>query len=570
MDEPLVVDVPVLVPARMVNEFAYCRRLFFLEWVDRRFTDNTDTVDGRYQHRRVDQAGGRVPEPDDDTGLVEGLNVARQVELSSPELGLIGRVDLLESADGAAVPVDYKRGSPPATGNRAWEPERVQLCVIALLLRANGYRCDEGVLYFVEAKQRVPVVFDDDLVARTNTFLDELRAVAAQDLPPPPLVDSPKCPRCSLVGICLPDETNHLLDRTPRPPRRLRPGDDEGRPLYVRQAGSQVVLDGGRLKVVVPPPRRGGQPVGRAETLASLRLIDVSQLCLYGNVQVSTQAMRALFERQVPVLYLSYGGWLQGVATGPPAKHVDLRRRQVVTMGAGGLIPARSMIEGKIRNCRTLLRRNGRPAPSAVVASLAELAADAAGVESAASLLGVEGAAARAYFGAFPTMLADDRSLPGKPFAFEGRNRRPPTDPVNCLLSFVYALLLKDLVATCVGVSLDPYIGVFHRPRFGRPALALDLAEEFRPLIGDSVVVNLINNGEVKGSDFTTRAGGVSLTDDGRKAVLSAYERRIEVEVTHPIFGYTITYRRVLEVQARLLASHLLGELPRYTPFTTR
>lgn len=167
-------------------------------------------------------------------------------------------------------------------------------------------------------------------------------------------------------------------------------------------------------------------------------------------------------------------------------------------------------------------------------------------------------------------MLGDDRSLPGKPFAFEGRNRRPPTDPVNCLLSFVYTLLVKDLVATCVGVGLDPYIGVFHRPRFGRPALALDLAEEFRPLIADSVVVNLINNGEVKGSDFTMRAGGVSLTDDGRKAVLSAYERRIEVEVTHPVFGYTITYRRVLEVQARLLASYLLGELPRYTPFTTR
>lgn len=420
MDEPLAVDVPELVPARMVNEFAYCRRLFFLEWVDRRFTDNTDTVDGRYQHRRVDQAGGRVPEPDDDTGLVEGLTVARQVELSSPELGLIGRVDLLESPEGMAVPVDYKRGSAPATGNRAWEPERVQLCVIALLLRANGYRCDEGVLYFVEAKLRVPVVFDDGLVARTEALLDELRAVAAQDLAPPPLVDSPKCPRCSLVGICLPDETNHLLDLTPRPPRRLRPGDDEGRPLYVREAGSQVVLDGGRLKVVVPAPRRGGQPVGRAETLASLRLIDVSQLCLFGNAQVSSQAMRALFERQVPVLYLSFGGWLQGVATGPPAKHVELRRRQVIVTGAGGLNPGRSMIEGKIKNCRTLLRRNGRPAPPAVVASLAELAAKAAEVSSAASLLGIEGAAARAYFGAFPTMLGDDPVAPREALRLRG------------------------------------------------------------------------------------------------------------------------------------------------------
>ena len=568
--EGLAVDVPDLVPARMVNEFSYCRRLFFLEWVERRFRDNTDTVDGRYQHRRVDQPGGLAPLAHEETGLVEGLKAARQVQLSSERLGLVGRVDLLESADDVAVPVDYKRGSPPDTGDRAWEPERVQLCVIALLLRDNGYRCDEGVLYFVEAKQRITGVFEDALVARTLVLLADLRAVAAGDLPPPPLVDSPKCPRCSLVGICLPDETNALLARTERKPRRLRPGDDEGRPLYVREAGSQVVLDGGRLKVVVPPQRRNGAPVGRSEVRASLRLIDVSQVCLFGNVQLSSQAMRALFEREVPVLFLSYGGWLQGVATGPPAKHVELRRRQVIAMGHGGLVPARFMIEGKIRNCRTFLRRNGRPAPDGAVDSLGELARKAADAGSAASLLGIDGAAARLYFQALPTMLRDDRSLPGLPFNFEGRNRRPPTDPVNCLLSYVYALLVKDLVATCVGVGLDPYIGVYHRPRFGRPALALDLAEEFRPLLGDSVVVNLINNGEVRTSDFVLRAGGVSLTDAGRKAVLSAYERRIDVEVTHPVFGYTITYRRVLETQARILAGHLIGELPTYTPFTTR
>lgn len=564
-------EVPDLVPARMVNEFAYCKRLFFLEWVERRFRDNRDTVDGRYQHRRVDQPAGAAPLPDQDSGLVDGLRAARQVQLSSVELGLVGRVDLLESEDGAAVPIDYKRGTVPATSDRSWEPERVQLCVIALLLRASGYRCDHGVLYFVESRQRIKVMFDDALVEQTRALLSELRSVAAADAAPLPLVDSPKCPRCSLVSICLPDETNTLLKRSARPPRRLTPSNDEGRPLYVRQAGAQVTLDGGRLKVLAPSGESGAPDRRSFEVSASIRLIDVSQVCLFGNVQVTTQALRALFEQETPTLFMSYGGWLQGVASPPMAKHVELRRRQIIAMAQWkGLVPARSMVEGKVRNARTLLRRNGRPAPERIVASLADLARSAAEAPSMPSLLGIEGTAARLYFQAFTSMLRPELSLPGEAFSFDGRNRRPPTDAVNCLLSYLYALLVKDLVATCIGVGLDPYIGVYHRIRFGRPALALDLAEEFRPLIGDSVVVNVINNGEVKPADFVVRAGGVGLTDDGRRAVLQAYERRLDVEVTHPVFGYKITYRRVLEVQARILGAHLLGELPGYTPMVTR
>ena len=155
-------------------------------------------------------------------------------------------------------------------------------------------------------------------------------------------------------------------------------------------------------------------------------------------------------------------------------------------------------------------------------------------------------------------------------FDFNGRNRRPPRDPINCLLSYVYALLTKDLTAVAIAVGFDPYLGVFHRPRFGRPALSLDLAEEFRPLVAESVVINVVNNGEIAERDFLVRAGGVSLTQDGRRSVLSAYERRLDTEVTHPTYGYRITYRRVFEVQARVLAAHLLGEIPGYTPFMTR
>lgn len=552
---PGVAGVPDLVPARMVNEYAYCPRLFHIEWVQARFADNVETVEGSHHHRAVDVERGRAPLPDEDGEVTE----ARPLLLSSDRLGLVARVDVVEGGvDGAVRPVDTKRGHPPDVPEGAWEPERVQVCAQGLLLREHGYRCDEGVLYFADARRRVIVPFDDALVARTLALVEELRGVAACGEAPPPLVDSPKCPRCSLVGICLPDEVNLLAQRAAAPPRRLVPRDRAARPLYVTEQGARLGTRDGRLEV-----RQG------REVVASLRLRDVSQLCLFGNVQVSTQLLRRLFAEDVVTCWFSFGGRFEGVAHGLPAKHVDLRRRQVATAATGALPIARRIVAGKIRNSRTLLRRNARRDVTATLDSLRDLVAAAGEVDTVASLLGVEGAAARLYFQALPAMLKD-ADLPGVPFAFDGRNRRPPRDPVNCLLSYLYALLVKDLTVTAYAVGFDPYLGVYHAPRFGRPALALDLAEEFRPLVAESVAVNLVNNGEVRASHFVVRAGGVALTADGRRAVIRGYERRLDTEVRHPLFGYTVTYRRLFEVQARLLAAHVLGEVPAYEPFTTR
>ena len=548
-------DVPYLVPARMLNEFTYCKRLFFLEWVNAQFADNHDTVEGRWKHRVVDKPGGAAPLPDEGE-----VKLARSVMLSSTELGLVAKLDLLAGApDGTVVPVDTKRGSAPEIPERSWEPDRVQVCVQGLLLREAGYACNHGVLYYAESKERVVVEFSDELIERTLSLLAELRDTARSSVPPPPLVDSPKCPRCSLVGICLPDEVNTLADRASMPPRRLIPKDDAPQPLYVTEQGTWLSKDKGRITVTK-----------RKEPVASVRLLDVSQVNLYGNIQVSSQLLRELFARDIPVCWFSYGGWFSGMGTGLPGKNVELRRRQVVTAAQGGLDIAQAVIRGKIRNSRTLLRRNSRDRNDRILDQLKELAQKVDTVDSASSLLGVEGAAARIYFGAFPTMLRSEKQLPGEPFSFEGRNRRPPLDPVNCLLSYVYGLLTKELTVALLVVGFDPYLGFYHRPRFGRPALALDLAEEFRPIIAESVVVNLINNGEVSASDFVVRAGGVALTQSGRKAVLGAYERRLLHELTHPVFEYKITYRRVLEVQARLLAAYLLGEVPSYTPVMTR
>jgi len=550
-----VSEMPDLVPARMVNEFAYCKRLFFLERTDAQFADNADTIEGRWHHRAVDEPGGSAPLPGDGE-----VKVARSLMLSSAKLGLVAKIDLLEGTpDGSVVPVDTKRGSPPEIPERAWEPERVQLCVQGLLLREHGYRSDHGVLWFAEARQRVVVDFDDALVARTLELLDELRSVATKSTPPPPLVDSRKCPRCSLVGICLPDEVNTLAERSHAPPRRLMPRDDAPKPLYVTEQGAYVSKDKGRIDITK-----------KGERLASVRAIDVSQLCLYGNVQVSTQLLRDLFAREVPVCWFSYGGWFSGLGTGLPGRNVELRRRQTVVAAQGGLEIARRIVNGKILNSRTLMRRNARERSGVLLDQLKRLAGQALTAPSISSLLGVEGTAARLYFNAFNTMLREDKRLPGGLFSFEGRRRRPPPDAVNCLLGYVYGLLVKELTVTAHAVGFDPYQGFYHRPRFGRPALALDLAEEFRPLIAESVVVNLINNGEVTPGDFLVRAGGVSLTQSGRKTVLAAYERRMATELRHPIFGYRASYRRILEIQCRLLAAHLLRETPEYLPVTTR
>ena len=185
-------------------------------------------------------------------------------------------------------------------------------------------------------------------------------------------------------------------------------------------------------------------------------------------------------------------------------------------------------------------------------------------------LLGVEGNAAARYFGSFGKMISRDTEREQVGFDFSRRNRRPPTDPVNALLSFAYSLLVRTWTVTLSSVGFDPYRGYYHQPRYGRPALALDMMEPFRPLIADSSVIQAINNAEVKPTDFVSAAGSVALSADGRKRFIATFERRMSHEVTHPAFGYKLSYRRLLELQARLLSRHLLGELDEYPNFVTR
>jgi CRISPR-associated protein Cas1 len=328
----------------MLNEFTYCERLGYLEWVDGEWADNFETREGSFDHRNVDKPDRKKVEGpesrDEDQMGRQGDDAihARSIMLSAPGEGLVAKLDLLEMDGDAATPVDYKRGKVPDVPEGAYEPERVQLCAQGLILRENGFSCTAGVIYYVGSRRRVNVEFDDALVARTRELVNAFRCTAEAGVIPPPLVDSPKCPRCSLVGICLPDEVNLLrelregepqgaesgsqpiahssqpIPHGSRPiPRRLLPARDDALPLYVQEQGAMVGKSGDRLTVS-----------RKSEQLASMRLIDVSQVCLFGNSMITAPAMKELASRGVPICHFSYGGWFYAITAGLAHKNVEL------------------------------------------------------------------------------------------------------------------------------------------------------------------------------------------------------------------------------------------------------
>ncbi len=616
---PLVGDPPALVPARMVNEALYCERLMYLEWAQGEFADNEFTVEGRWAHRRADVASGALPEPaeksdterepgdsahasprrkarrrrsDDDGDAADAEDsdsampfTVRSLWLSSERLGATAKIDVVEGDGGVLTPIEYKRGEAPDVVEGAYLPERAQVALQVMLLRDHGHRSDGGAIWFARSRRRVPIVVDAALEGTVIEAIARIRALVTNPVLPPPLVASPKCSGCSLAGICLPDEIVLLARSTsdsatgaadsaarsveeeePQAEldapalRRLVPARDDRLPLYVQEQGARVSLDGEELVA----RGRFGDPVRG-------RLPNTSQVCLFGNVQISTQAMRALIERDIPVCFFTMGGWYLGRTIGHESKNVELRVAQyrAASEPLTALRVARRMVVTKIRNSRTMLRRNHRDPPAVALGQLEQLARKSSEAESIESLLGFEGSAARVYFSHFGAMLKGDPAMPGA-FDFDGRNRRPPRDRVNALLSFAYALLTKDTALTLTTVGLDPLLGFYHQPRFGRPALALDMTEEMRPIIADSVVLAAVNTGIVSATDFVDSGTAVAIAPHARRRFILAYERRMDQLITHPEFGYRISYRRVLEVQARLLSRMLLGEIAEPPSFRTR
>jgi CRISP-associated protein Cas1 len=590
------------------------------------FVESADTLRGGAIHQRVDSGSGALPtakkktktekktqdEPattgDAATKESKAQNTeletihSRSVQMGSERLGVVAKMDLVESkadkedllAALEVCPVDYKAGAPKEgeEANDLWDTDKMQLGLQALILRDNGYTCNEGVIYYRATKQRVRLPITSELESWILQNISEAKRVTTGPIPAP-LVHSPKCVRCSLAPVCLPDETRMLAQTAiaveetgeegktvegsvplaGEPPRRLIAARDDTRALYLNTPGYRVGCKDEVLQVK-----------DKDRVVEEVRMRDVSHVALFGNIQISTQAIQSLCEQEIPVTYFSMGGWFYGITRGHGMKNVFLRMEQfrLARDERTCLSLARQFVHGKIRNHRTLLMRNHLEPPEPIIAKLKRAAEDALNAASIEELLGIEGAAASQYFQEFSGMVKVEDDLPGLEmprkddkqfgfnFNFSNRNRRPPTDPVNAMLSLAYSMLAKDCTLAALAVGFDPYLGFYHQPRFGRPAFGLDLMEEFRPLIAESTVLSCINNRVVTENDFVRAGQAVNLTAPGRKRFFQTYEQRMTSLITHPLFDYKVSYRRALELQARLLAKTLTGEIVEYIPLMTR
>jgi CRISP-associated protein Cas1 len=546
-------------PVRRLQNYAYCSRLFYFQWVEDLFVENGDTVSGSAQHRQVDKPSS-LPEDPKELELPEGARL-RSLQLESAALGLVGKIDVVEGTSEGLEIIDHKKGSARRDENGVRvvkEYDAVQVAAYALLLREAGHTITGGSVYYAADRRRVSVPLTDALFQTVYRMLDEAKAVALSGKCPPPLRNDSRCLHCSAYPVCLPNESafwSAPADEAPKIKEAPRPAGDDGEVIVVQKPGCMVGQRGGEFVVSE-----------KGNDLQKFPLHQVRTIYLYGAIQLTAQAAQSCLELGVDVAYFSPAGRFLGLLRGLPASGVDARLGQYRMFGEPGIRVklASEMVRAKIHNQRVLLMRNGDPADGCLrqLADLRDAAADAQNLDM---LRGLEGTAAAVYFGQFATMLSDKVA-----FDFNGRNRRPPRDPVNALLSQGYSVLSKEFSGVLHTVGLDPFLGCYHQPRYGRPALALDLMEEFRPLIADSVALSLLNRGELTASDFSMSAAGCHLKESGRKVFWEAWFRRLDTEVTHPQFGYTMTYRRMLEVQARQLWRYVRGEAERYFGFTTR
>lgn len=591
-------------PARGVAEHAYCPRLFYYMTVEGIFAPSADTEQGAGVHRRVDRPSAAVPDPTA-KGHTSGRKPTEKLEeteadphrprsvrslaLTSQRLGLTATLDLAEIEGTRAVPVEYRKGRPKRPdqvteptdemmeqppllpGPEPWPTDRVQVGLQVLLLEEAGYTAPEAFIYYAAERQRLRVEVDDALRRDALAELEAARS-AANGPRPPPLVNDPRCPRCSLQPICLPDEINHqrltALTVGGEPiderltPRKLWPPRDDGIHVVLQREGVRLGVRGQSVRIT---DKEG-------ELVRELPLANVESLAVLGGVQVSTQALSVFADQEVPVAFLSSAGRLVAMMDplGPTSAAVRAAQVRVLDRPEKALELARAVTVAKIANQRTLLMRNHADLPTRAAADLQESVAAAERAATIDQLRGHEGNAAAIYFKHFAGMFKEGAREIAIRFDANGRQRRPPPDPINAVLSFGYSMLTNECTAACRLASLEPTLGALHATRPGRPAMSLDLVEPFRPLIADSVAVSAFNRGELAEGHFLDTAAGCALTDAGRKAFFSAYGRRMDTEVTHLVFEYRLSYRRMLMLHARLIAAWLLGEVPTLAFLTTR
>ncbi len=540
------------IPLSQINTYVFCPRRFYYESVEGHQVVNEHVEEGKIKHEHVHTAVKDRKKGD--------KTLSRRQYLASDTLGVSGYTDLVEEKDGVPYPVEFKKAG---MGN--WLNDQVQLCLQGLLLEEKtGVSIPHGYVFYIGSKRRRKVPFDRELRETTLRYVAEARSLLDAKKIPNPVHDN-RCNGCSVRPICLPDEVAYLHELDERP-KRIKPALGADNVLYVNEPGCAIKKTGERILVAK-----------ENEIIRDIPLIHLGQVVISGNVNLTTPAMHTLLHEGIPVVFLSAYGRYHGALTPQVSRNSLLRcaQHKVANRPDACLDLSKAFVRGKVANMRMMLQRRKWQSADSKDSALEPLLANIKAMQTMekridkatelSELLGIEGNASAAYFGAFNFMLKSEMG-----FDFQRRSRRPPADATNALLSFAYSLLTADIISAIQTVGLDPYVGFFHQLKYGKPCLALDLMEEFRPIIADSVVLTLINNRRIKIDDFTQSHGGWYLKEHRRKVFYAAYETRKNETITHPIFKYKLTFRRAMELQVRLLAKHLTGEIEQYTPLTVR
>ncbi|MEX0268994.1 type I-MYXAN CRISPR-associated endonuclease Cas1 [Leptolyngbyaceae cyanobacterium UHCC 1019] len=524
-----------------LHALAYCPRLFYLEEVEELYTQDAAVFSGRRLHVEIEKEEGEE---------------WQELVLENNELGLRGKVDALRTRNGQTIPYEHKKGRCYRGVDhkpQAWDSDRLQVLAYACLIEmALGITVPEGRIRYHTDNVLVHVPLDDAGRQDVQAAIAQARQLKQSPERPPITSNERLCVRCSLAPVCLPEETR-TADNIEHKPLRLFPEDDEREIIHVLEAGTCIGKSGEQIKIS-----------RRDKTTKTLPSRQVGQLVLHSFAQVSTQALYFCAEQEIGVHFISGGGRYMGSLDN---RHGSIQRRvrqyQALSNPEICLKLTRQLVTCRGQSQRKFLMRGLRGAGSNLlleqtVEQMQRVLKQVATTDAIASLLGVEGNIAALYFKALPQLLSESAD---PAFQFSGRNRRPPLDRFNALLSFGYALLLKDVVNAILVVGLEPALGFYHQPRTQAPPLALDLMEIFRVSLVDLPIIGSINRGQWDAdADFEVRGQQVWLSDSGRRKFISVYERRKEESWKHPVLGYSLTYRRLLELEVRLLEKEWMGE----------
>ncbi len=519
-----------------LHAFAYCHRLFYLEEVEELYTQDAAVFAGRRLHVELEKQEGEDWE---------------EWFLESDRLGLRGKVDALRTRNGQIIPYEHKRGRSARNDQQqpeAWESDRLQILAYACLLEHSlGVTIPEGRIRYHADNVLVHVPVTDSGRQEVHQAIARAREVRASPRRPPVTPNERLCTRCSLAPVCLPEEARLAHDREWQPVR-LFPQDDDREVVHILEPGTRVGRAGEQLKI---SRRDGSEEQIPAE--------QTGQVVLHSFSQISTQALHFCAEREIGVHFISGGGrYIGSVDTRRGSIQRRIRQYAALSDPETCLRLAKQLVLCRGKNQRKFLMRSRKEAAAPAIARMKALLPQITAATSLETLLGLEGNLAALYFGALPHLVG--QTVPPE-LHFAGRNRRPPKDRFNALLSFGYALLLKDVMNAILTVGLEPALGFYHQPRTQAPPLALDLMEIFRVLLVDMPVMAAINRHqwEVQ-SDFEVRGEQVWLSEAGRTKFIELYERRKQENWKHPVTGYSLTYRRLLELEVRLLEKEWNGE----------